>query len=101
MGEHRTVPVDELSAALDEIYRLRQVLAYEACGIEAHLDYATFPKSRRAVAEDQVARMRLAAAGHSQAAYAGKSHTVMRMALREAGASETFTRNQWQAEITR
>lgn len=57
------------SAALDEIHRLRNALAYEASVTEAHLDLVTFPKSRRPHADEQVARMRAAARGETRQAY--------------------------------
>lgn len=63
-----------LSAALDEIFRLRRALSYEARVVEAHYElYKTFPKSRRKIAEEQVARMQQAVT-NSALAYAGTSH---------------------------
>lgn len=62
------------SRALDEIYRLRQALAYEARVVEAHLDLKSFPRSRRRFAEDQVKRMRRAAVGEFFRAYGGQRY---------------------------
>lgn len=87
-----------LSLALDEIYRLREALAYEAGGIVAHAEYKTFPKSRRIVAAEQIMRMRQAARGEARVAYAGESSAHLRGALRSAGAGETFTMNDWRNE---
>lgn len=92
------VPLAAYSAALDEIYRLREALAYEAVVTDTHLAYRTFPKSRRGSAENQVERMRAAARGESQRAYAPVSHLVLRHCLGEAGASETLTRHQFDRE---
>jgi hypothetical protein len=85
------------SAALDEIYRLRSALAYEAGVTEAHLSYATFPKTRRVHGEEQVGRMREAAAGQSHAAYFHTSDLSLKHARREAGMPETLTRGEWEA----
>lgn len=84
------------SAALDEIRRLRQALAYEAAVTAAHLNYATFPKSRRAIAAGQVERMRAAARGETRTAYADVSHLSLRHALGQADAPTTLTRSQWE-----
>lgn len=86
------------SKALDEVYRLRRALAYEARVVEAHLGYKTFPKTRRKIAEEQVERMRLCARGEAGVVYAGVNYTSLNAALRAAGASETLTRAQWEAE---
>lgn len=94
-----TIPPDvdpHYSAALDEIYRLRCALAYEAQVTEAHLDYVTFPKSRRQVAEEQVGRMRQAARGEVEPTYRQASSLSMKHCLAEAGASPTLTRHQWE-----
>lgn len=80
------------SAALDEIYRLRAALAYEARVIEAHLLYKTFPKGRRAMATAQVARMREAAAGNASEVYPINFYRT----LEEAGLRPTLTRHAWE-----
>lgn len=46
-----------------EVSLLKQALAHEARVLEAHLEYKSFPKSRRGFAEEQVDRMRHAALG--------------------------------------
>lgn len=51
------------SAALDEIFRLRTALAYEAAVIQNRLAGRKAPKSGHSPAEEQVARMRRAARG--------------------------------------
>lgn len=92
------IKMEHYSRALDEIYRLRALLAYEAQVVEVHLDYKTFPKSRRRVAEGQVERMRWAARGKSEVTNAGISMSSFKSALRDAGASECLTRDQWEEE---
>lgn len=82
------------TAALDEIYRLRVILAHEAQIQEGHLAFASFPKSRRKVAERSIERMREAARGHSKTATV--AIPLWKQALKSAGASETFTRADWE-----
>lgn len=83
--------------ALDEIYRLRTALAYEAHLLGGHLSMATFPKTRRASAEAAVRRMNLAAMGKAQDAYAGVERYWLRMAQNNLGIA-TLTRAQFEAE---
>ena len=83
----------ELSAALDEVYRLRAALADEACVLEARRATADGPVAR------QVARMRAAARGERD------SHSHLRIsggkaALRSAGADECLTRHQFAQELS-
>jgi hypothetical protein len=90
------------SAALDEVYRLRAVLAYESHVLKAHLELKTFPKSRRTIAEDQVARMRATARYGTQ----GRRHSQdlfcdLKTALSDAGAAETLTRSAFEREVDR
>ena len=85
------------SAALDEIFRLRRALAFEADVVLAHTDYQTFPKTRRRFAEEQVHRMRQAARGDGQLAYAGHSYLDFDGAMHRAGAEHSLTRDQWEA----
>lgn len=90
------------SAALDEVYRLRAALASEARIIEAHVTLKSFPKSRRGFAEDQVQRMRATARYGTQ----GRRHSLDRhfdnkSALRDAGADECLTRDQFEREVDR
>ena len=89
------VPVEILSAALDEIYRLRKAMAYEAGVIAAHLDLKTFPKSRRYPAQQQIERMRSAARGEERS-HSTVQARALRSALGDAGASETLTRDEWE-----
>lgn len=90
------VDLAHYSRALEEIHRLRSALAYEAGVTAAHLTLAGFPKSRRKYAENQVERMRAAARGEAASAYNDVSHLSLGHTLREAGASETLTRWQWE-----
>ena len=82
-----------LSAAVDEIFFLRALLADEASITEAHLDYKTFPKSRRGEAQAQVDRMRRAARGDLDGA--AREGFVAKRALLQAEASQTLTNDQW------
>lgn len=90
-----------VSDLLDEVYRLRRALADEAAITAAHLTLKSFPKSRRGIAEDQIDRMRQAARGEVQRAYAGRPSWAGRHAMTLAGASETLTRGEWEAERAR
>lgn len=85
--------ISDLSVAVDEIYLLRAALADEADIIEAHLDYKTFPKTRRKVAEAQVERMRRFARGEMYAATREKFNSAA--ALRRAGADDCLTNSDW------
>lgn len=67
----------------------------EARVTEAHLLLKTFPASRRAIAQEQVRRMRQAAQGQTTAAYHGSFEHNKEM-LRQAGASTTLTRPEWE-----
>lgn len=81
----------DLSTAVDEIYTLRSLLAYEADVLSSHLSYKTFPKSRREHAERQVERMRAAAAG-DLSAINGLSG---RMALARIGIDGALSNAKW------
>jgi hypothetical protein len=85
------------SAALDEIYRLRRALAYEAGVTLAHLHLKTFPKSRLPIARKQAERMRRSACGHSLDAYSEVQGRSLSGALEAAGAESGLTRAQWES----
>lgn len=87
--------ISDLSAAVDEIYVLRAMLADEARIIEAHLSYKTFPKSRREIAERQIARMRAVARGETEGLERVAGSGSRKAALRWAGADECLTNAQW------
>jgi len=92
--ERPGVTFSDLSVAVDEIYALRALLAYEATVLEAHLDYRTFPKTRRKFAEAQVERMRRAARGdYEDARPEGRGYP--KQALRQADADECLFDDQW------
>jgi hypothetical protein len=97
VGEN-TVPLALYARALDEIYALRRSMAYEAAIVAVHLDYKTFPKTRRRFAEEQVERMRQSARGRVRHSLAGTSYLSLDSASREAGIEPTLTRSQWEAE---
>jgi hypothetical protein len=86
---------DHYARALEEIDRLRTALAYEARVIQVHLDYRSFPKTRRPVAERQVERMTASARGQAQAAYADTSDLALAHVRRETGIG-VLTRSQWE-----
>lgn len=89
------------SEALDEIWRLRRILAHEACVMEAHLTLKTFPKSRRGHAEAQVERMRASARGGSKDVQYNLDPRALNYAMGLAGAQSTLTAAQFQAEPQR
>lgn len=90
------IPIANYSMALDEIYLLRAALADEARILDAHLDFKTFPLSRRKVAEQQVLRMRGMARGLFEESV--REHFDPKGALRSAGADECMTRSQWEQQ---
>lgn len=84
------------SAALDEIFRLRALMAYEARALNAHLSYKTFPKSRRSIAEAQVERMKAAARGQAISVIGAIAWPHDHLAW--AGADQCLTRSQFEGE---
>ena len=89
------------SRALDEIYHLRRLCADQARVIEADLTYKTFPKSRRAVAEERVVRLRKAAKGRWPEAIAGRPSRILDGHMKALGMKTTLTRAQYEQEATR
>lgn len=85
--------VEPYSAALDEVYRLRGLCAHSAYALKAHLEYKTFPTSRRALAQNQVERLLDAARGSSGTAVADLNLSPL---FRLLGLPTTLTR--WQFE---
>ncbi len=85
--------ISDLSIALDEVFFLRALLADEAGIIEAHLGYKTFPKTRRKYAEEQVERMKAAAAGDIVGAQ--RENFSASRALRRLGLDECLTNDMW------
>lgn len=93
----RPVSMSHYSRALDEIYRLRTILAYEAMVTDAHHEgYKTSPKSRKRSVVEQAERMRRAARGDTLAVFNGISYP--KQALQDAGAAQTLTRAAWEAD---
>ena len=88
------------SAALDEIWRLRALMATEARVTEAHLELKSFPKSRRKYAEEAVERQRRCALGESQAVYDefGTPYRRAQSEMRSIGATDGLTRSSWESE---
>jgi hypothetical protein len=88
------------SAALDEIYRLRRALAYEARVVEAQtLDVQALGKNRRAHIKESVDRMRKSVQGHAEAVYAGLDRSSLRMALEQTRGTSLLTRAMWEDEV--
>lgn len=83
--------------ALDEIFLLRSALAYEAETLRNHLALASFPKSRRASAEEQIARMLASAKGGCATAYAEVGSWNLGR-VRDHHRIRTLTRSQFEAE---
>ena len=92
------VPLDLLSRALDEIYALRGMAAYEAGVREADLTYKTYPKSRRDIAKDRIQKLQAVARGEWRHIWNLTPRSSVRHSMREAGASELLTRSSWEAE---
>ncbi|WP_086847022.1 hypothetical protein [Amycolatopsis kentuckyensis] len=86
---------DHYMRALDEIYRLRRILAHQARVTEVHLDFKTFPKSRRDVALRQVEQARLSATGHSEQIIA----EINPRSLEDLGLPRGLSRGQWEAGL--
>lgn len=76
------------AAALDEVYLLRALCAYEGRVLEVHTGYASFPKSRRDAAAASLARLSQAAAGDVDVATAALN---VKQTLRMADLPETLT----------
>lgn len=87
--------LSDLSAAVDEIYHLRAMLADEARIISALLDYRSFPKSRREIAQRQIERMKAAACGVLGGFERVGSEYTRKSSLSWAGADECLTNSQW------
>lgn len=97
-GDEDSRDKQAISELLDEVYRLRTALAYEALVTRAHLGYKTFPKSRRPFAERQIERMQQGSRGQAFEAYYPISHLVLNTARKEANMPETLTRARWEAD---
>lgn len=86
------VPVEHYSAALDEIYRLRVLMAYQAQVAKTALGYKTMPASVRSKVSSIERSSADAAKGEIwQPAYP-KTY------LRAVGAHETMTRWEWEQQ---
>jgi hypothetical protein len=99
--EYSCVPVTVLSAALDEIWRLRMQLAVEARTLEANLALRTFPRGRREITGKQVERMRRAARGEVIWPSALTDAVGLAFALDCAAISKSLTRTQWEEQAFR
>jgi hypothetical protein len=72
---------DDVAVTMDQ---MRALCAYEADVIEAHLSYATFPKTRRRYAEDQIKRLRALARGEYPVQAYGFSYLALRSSMARA-----------------
>jgi hypothetical protein len=83
------------SAALDEVWRLREALAIEAAVIERRLGPAA-DNGRWTPAKEQITRMREAAQGDTKShrSFAGEA----RRHARDAAGMQGLTRWQWENE---
>jgi hypothetical protein len=95
------IPVELLERAVREIRMLRTTAARFSRLLGIPTDYASFPKTRRSITEDQMARLDKAAAGRVQLAYAGFDSEELYRALPSAGANAGLTRDQYEAEAHR
>jgi hypothetical protein len=86
------------SAALDEIYRLRQAFAYEAHIATALLSYASLPKNARTQIEALRARCLRSAQGHAASEYAHLPNELRQRVMRNASMLPTLTRGQWESD---
>lgn len=93
-----TVPLEDYSKALDEIWHLRRALAMEATIADNLLHYSTLPLTGRRALEQMRERGRGAANGRVQECYRMFSGDMLRQALLDAGAPETLTRHAWENE---
>jgi hypothetical protein len=97
LSEEHEKAMRDLTAALDEIYLLRQAMAYEAAVLQEHTRFASFPKSRRVWATQQIERMRKAAESGGRAAYADVNPGSLSIEARNCGLT-TLTRAQFVKE---
>lgn len=95
-AETAVIPLTSYSMALDEIYLLRAILADEARILDEHLDFKTFPLSRRRIAERQIIRMRGMAAGLFEENC--RDDFSPKDALRSADVDDCMTRTQWEQQ---
>lgn len=86
-----TAPEHEgYQAALEEIYRLRSLLAFEAAVLEAHSAAIPVPLAR------SITRMRDAARGRFDRIEISLSHPRVRAAREKARMAHTLTRDAWE-----
>lgn len=92
------VDLAKYSQALDEIFALRRLLAYEAHVVQVTYGRSGMSQSTRRTMEAQVTRMHQAARGEWDDASREIASSVLRHCLLETGAAETLTRSAWEAE---
>lgn len=93
----RPVDLGHYSAALDEIYLLRQAAAYEAHVLSSLLTYSTLPKGAREQVEAIAPRLEALARGEQRVAYAHVDNECRQRVMARAGMLPTFTRSRWEA----
>ncbi len=90
--------------ALDEVWRLRALAAYEVKAIDEHLVYRRTPKALRQRLEQQRDRLKGAARGRSQVVITGLRSLMMsgsssvKQELQRVTGKQTLTRAEWEAE---
>lgn len=104
IGKRKPLPGGDtfqlLSAALDEIYRLRRTLAYTARVVEAQtLDVKALGKGRREVLEELTSQLRMAVYSPTLA-FAGTSWSSMERELARVAPDRTYlTVESWRDEL--
>ncbi len=92
------VPLALLSAALNEIYRLRAGAAVESQALADLLHYATLPVGARTGIQGASERLAEAARGGSRHTWDFVPQAEKQEALISVGAKPTLTRSAWEAE---
>ncbi len=87
-------------SALDEVYRLRALVAYECEMIGQYLEYASIPKGLRHRLEWQQARLRRAAQGLARDVILEdvSGWSRVKSSLRRVTGRQTLTRSEWESE---
>lgn len=104
MGDETDIPDSVrilISALLDEVYRLRKAMAYEALETKKDLELKTLPKEAKGRAVSQIARMVNAARGKADRVYHWQLVDLgqWERALETAGAKPTLTRWEFEKSI--
>lgn len=93
------VPLSLLSEALDEIYMLRAAVAVERGTLDEVLLYKSLPLGVRELLMRSSLRERECAQGRARTTYGSWGISGLKRALEAAGAPQTLTRSQFEAEV--